>query len=519
MTVGTVRTFAAAKAPVAVAAATMAAVLAAYGSTLLLEHAAHLHIDSVIQAVVLSVTLSRAHRGAPIPDRLIGFVVMPVVAVASVGLGDLMRNDAFAGDAAFAALVASGIWIRRFGPRFAKAGTLMMLPAIALLVIPHGGPGASSTHLMWAPVIALIACFWVTAVQVAVERPWRAVRTKAPATATATATATAAGKGVRVSTRMAAQTGIGLCAAFAVGHWLFPDHWSWVVLTAFIVCNGARGRGDALHKGLLRALGAAGGTVLAAALASGLFAPRDPDTVVLIFVVLGLAAWLRQRSYAYWAGGVTAALSLLYVYYGQSAGPLLQTRLEAILVGGVIGVGAAWAILPFRTRDVLRRRAAECLAALTDVLRDEPHARARFESSVTELDTVYGPLRLHRFVSRARPHHADVVDALREMVPHVRAAGPDARALRANVGSVRRAIARRHDGTPYKRLAVDDATAAHAIDAGLARIHAIYAPPPTDSPAATEPSRTTEPSAATELSRTAVSRRGPESPEKARPAG
>ncbi|MFB4301945.1 FUSC family protein [Actinomadura sp. NTSP31] len=470
MGAGTTGTIGALKAPTIVAATTMVAVLAAFGSTLLLEHAAHLHIDSVMQAVVLSVTLSRAHRGAPLPDRLTGFVVMPAVALLSVGLGTLMRDDAFAGDAAFAALVTSGVWIRRFGPRFTKAGTLMMLPAIALLVIPHGAPGAPSTHLMWAPAVAFIAYFWVTAVQLAVERPWRAGHSKAPPPAPAQ------GKRMRASTRMAAQMGVALCTAFAVGHWLFPDHWSWVVLTAFIVCNGARGRGDALHKGLLRALGAAGGTVLAA-LASGVFAPRDPHAVVLIFAVLGAAAWLRQWSYAYWAGGVTAALSLLYGYFGQSAVPLLQTRLEAILAGAVIGAGAAWSVLPFRTRDVLRRQASESLAALTDVLKDEPHARARFEDAVTELDTVYGPLRLHRFVTRTRPHHADVVDVLRETVPHVRALGPGARALRANVGAVRRAIGGRHDGAPYKPLAGhDDDPAAHAIDAGLARIHEIYAP-------------------------------------------
>ncbi|MEU6745047.1 FUSC family protein [Spirillospora sp. NPDC046719] len=487
MAVGTVRTFAAAKAPVAVAAATMAAVLASFGTALLLERAAHLHADVVMQAVVLAVTLSRAHRGARPSDRLIGFAVLPTVALASVGLGTLMRDDAFVGDAAFAALVASGVWIRRFGPRFTKAGTLMMLPAIALLVIPHGAPGAPSTHLLWAPVVALIAYSWVTVVQVAVERPWRTGRVEAPAPA-------AADKRLPASTRMAAQMGVALCAAFAAGHLLFPDHWSWVVLTAFIVCNGARGRGDALHKGLLRALGAAGGTVLAA-LVSGLFAPRDPDAVVLIFVVLGLAAWLRQRSYAYWAGGVTAALSLLYGYFGQSAVPLLHTRLEAILLGAALGSAAAWFVLPFRTRDVLRRRISESLAALTDVLKGEPHARARFENSVAEMDNVYGPLRLHRFVTRARPHPADVIDLLRETVPHVRALEPGVKGLRTNVAAVRRAVAGRHDGTPYRPLAAEEGDAAHAIDTGLARIHAIYAPPTPDP------------------------KREPESPETARPAG
>ncbi|MDL4815876.1 FUSC family protein [Actinomadura opuntiae] len=493
MAAGMIRGLGAATAPIGVAAATMAAVLASFGSALLLEHAAHLHADAVMQAVVLSVTLSRGHRGARPSDRLVGFAVMPAVALVSVGLGILMRDDPFAGDAAFAALVTSGVWIRRFGPRFTKAGTLMMLPAIALLVIPHGEPGAPSTHLLWAPVVALIPYFWVTAVQVAVERPWRTGRVEA-----APAPAPAPNKRLPASTRMAAQMGVALCAAFAIGHLLFPDHWSWVVLTAFIVCNGARGRGDALHKGLLRALGAAGGTVLAA-LASGVFAPRDPNAVALIFVVLGVAAWLRQRSYAYWAGGVTAALSLLYGYFGQAAAPLLQTRLEAILVGSAIGVAAVWFVLPFRTSDVLRRRTSASLAALTDLLKGDPHAHRRFENSVAEMDDLYGPLRLHRLVTRARPHPADVIDVLRETVPHVRALRPGIEGLRANVGAVRRAVARRHDGTPYRPLPPEEDATAHAIDAALARIHEVYAQP------VKEPER--EP------------KHEPESPEKAHPAG
>jgi hypothetical protein len=34
-------------------------------------------------------------------------------------------------------------------------------------------------------------------------------------------------------------------------------HWTWVVLTAFIVCSGTRGRTDLLRKGVLGAAGAA----------------------------------------------------------------------------------------------------------------------------------------------------------------------------------------------------------------------------------------------------------------------
>src|SRR4029079_1497841 len=134
-------------------------------------------------------------------------------------------------------------------------------------------------------------------------------------------------RGVRASTRMACQMAVELAAAFAIGHRAYHEHWPWAVLTAFIVCSGARGRADVLYKGILRGLGAAAGTVIATSIADA-FPPNDRWSVVLIFTVLGLAGWLREISYVWWAGSVTAALSLLYGYFGQSASSLLQTRLE-----------------------------------------------------------------------------------------------------------------------------------------------------------------------------------------------
>lgn len=448
--------------PLAPAATTMAAVLAAFGSAWLLERLAHLGVDSVMQAVVLSITLARTQRGAATADRLAGLVVLPTVALAAIGLGTLMSHRPLEGDAAFVLLVTSALWLRRLGPQFTRAGTLMLLPAIALLILPHT---PSSGHALWAPLVALIAWFWVTAFQALADRA-----DPAPARRDGQ-------RSSRAAHRMAAQMGVALAGAFAAGHLLFPDHWSWVVLTAFIVCNGARGQGDALHKGVLRAFGATGGTCLAT-LAAGTFAPGNRGSVALIFVVLGIAVWLRPRNYAYWAGGVTAALSLLYGYFGQTAIPLLWTRIEAILVGAAIGVASAWFVLPFRTRDVLRRRTAGALAALSEVLRGEPGALRRFEGAVAEMDDLYPPLKTHRAVTRRRPHQADVVDHLRGIAVQLRSLGPDPRLgrLRANVGAVRRTVARRADGAPYRPITVDDARIA-GIDAALGAIHAIYAPP------------------------------------------
>ncbi|MGN6474519.1 MAG: FUSC family protein, partial [Mycobacteriales bacterium] len=140
-------------------------------------------------------------------------------------------------------------------------------------------------------------------------------------------------------------------------------HWTWVVLTAFIVGSGNRGRADVTQKAILRVAGAIVGTLIATALANA-FPAHDDWSVVTIFAVLTVALWLRTFSYAYWAAGMTAALALLYGFYGERGSHLLLDRLEGILIGACIGVAAAWLVLPIRNIDVIRRNLAVALAAI-----------------------------------------------------------------------------------------------------------------------------------------------------------
>jgi uncharacterized membrane protein YccC len=166
---------------------------------------------------------------------------------------------------------------------------------------------------------------------------------------------------------MALQMAAALGAAFACGRAAFGMHWTWVVLSAYIVSSGNRGRGDVTYKALMRLAGAAGGTLVATGL-SGAFAPGDDVAIVFLFVVIAVALWLRPLSYAFWAAGMTAALALLYDYYGESGGHLLLTRLEGILLGASLGVIAAWIVLPVRNVDVIRRHLSIALATLSAVL-------------------------------------------------------------------------------------------------------------------------------------------------------
>ncbi|MFD8316586.1 FUSC family protein [Kitasatospora purpeofusca] len=470
-------------------AVTTAAMLAAYGSALLIEHVADLRVDVVVQAVVLAATAARVQLAADRYDRLLGLAVLPAAAAGAAEIGRLMTLHPNLGDALFTFGTALAVWLRRVGPRAARAGGLLVLPLVALLVVPpDAGPVPGHEHTLWVALIAVVSGAWVALLQTAAVRTGLVpapVRAPAPTPESQPKPEPEPRRRPGVHTRTALQMAGAVGGAFIAGRAAWPDHWAWVVLTAFIVCSGARGRGDVLFKGLQRAVGAAAGTVVATAVA-GSFGPHEDAAVVLIFAVLALATWLRELSYAYWAGCVTAVLSLLYGWFGQSSDDLLRTRLAAIGLGAAVGIAASWLILPLRTRDVLRRRTADALAVLTELLgasgADRPallRGRARFAYGAAELELLARPLRAERRAlglagrltggapSSTHPYRADVVDAVAacEAPLGVLVDGAVAdpalwsdprvarlnRAVAANSAAVRRAIGRR-PGPAYQGI-------------------------------------------------------------------
>jgi hypothetical protein len=461
------------------AALTMAATLASYGSALALKHAEHLNLSLVVLAVVLALSLSRTDRAHGPRERLLGIVLLPLVAIGANEVGQLLVNHADVGDALFVLAASASIWLRRFGPAYAKAGTLIALPFVALLITPVFGAGPhAQPHVLWAAVIGAIAYFWVAVVKFLAQRTGFIAQPRAPhpaAHATRTPTPNpkkpAPSRPARLlpSDRMAVQMGVALAFAFATGRALFGLHWSWLVITAFIVCSGNRGRGDVVYKSALRIAGATVGTI-AATLIAGAFPPGDSASVIAIFIVLGLATWLRPFSYVYWAAGVTSCLALLFGYFGETGAAVLPHRVEGIVVGAAIGIAASWLILPIKSTDVLRRRLADALAALSDLLAaiitapDDVALHAhRFDQAVDLLDEIAKPHQAHRFLTRtirAQPHPADALDATRRCRQPVRAIADAAATDRdtlaepaivrqtatiaAKVGNTRRAIAGRH---------------------------------------------------------------------------
>jgi hypothetical protein len=330
------------------AALTMTAVLLCWAAALRLEGAAGLHTDSVVLAVALAFVLARSGRTADTRERLTALVLLPAVAAVCALVGHLIAAHYAMGAAVFTAGISLPIWIRRYGPAATRAGTLMTLPFVALLVVP--GPALPSeaqgalVSWAWSALIGVLACASVWLVQGLADTygPWPAEPATAPSPRRPSRLRP------RPSTRMAVQMAVAVAATFALGRLLFDHHWPWAVLTAYVVGSGNRGRTDVLRKGVERFAGACAGTLLATGVAA--LGITGHTAVAVMFAVLAVALWLRPLNYAYWAAGMTTALSLLLGYFGQDASSLLPTRLAAIAVGAALSVAVAWWLLPVPKR-------------------------------------------------------------------------------------------------------------------------------------------------------------------------
>jgi hypothetical protein len=350
--------------------------------------------NAAILSAVLALSFARRRaegKRHPWAWELAGILV---VGVAAGFVGWLLHAHFRIGAAVFTVALFFSVWLRRFAGNVRQLSRIMALPFIAVLVapgVPHaaGGPWADLFLLLSAAVIAfafdelLLMLTRAPLAAPAPEGPARLVDSKA----------------MPASTRMAAQMGAALAAAFILGHLLFPTHWGWVVLTAFIVCSGAIGRGDAAYKGVLRF----GGALLGALAAAGLeyvFVPHGPLVAVLIFAALFVGIWLREVNYAWWAAAVTLVVALLNGSGDMPVTELLGQRLLAIVLGAVCGVAACWFVLPITTRSVVRRRVADTLLALEELAGAEGAEHGRKLEAVRrcamECERLAPPLRWYK---------------------------------------------------------------------------------------------------------------------------
>lgn len=402
-----------------------------------------------VLAVVLCVSLSRSHLDRDRRGRLEAAVALPVVGLAATGVGFLLLHLPWVGAAVFVAGMSVSIWLRRFGPLARRAGGLIALPFVAILTTPyvptrHAGPVLAA---LMPIVVALLALLWVTVSHALASRLHflphvRSAQAHAPPAAPSS-------QGTlrpSATTRMAIQMAVALGASFLVGYAFFAERWAWIVLTAFIVNSGNRGRLDVAYKSVLRVLGAGLGTLVALAFTLHAGA-HDGTTVGLILGAVFFGIWLRPLSYAWWALFVTIALALLQGFEGASAQQILWLRLKEIGIGALLGVAAAWLVLPVRSTDVLRRRLADALACLADAF--DPATAAvsadAVAAAMSQVEQLAPAFRASRFVTaRLRPlQPADWIDTLlacRAPALALLASGQTPGTVRRAIGAARKAL-------------------------------------------------------------------------------
>ena len=407
----------------------IAAVLASFGVMYALCAGLGVNASPAVLAAALTVGLMRHGERLEPKALLIKFVTLPFIALAAGLVGLAFLKLPVLGAALFTVGIVLSILLRRYGPRAAAIGRVIALPLMAILVVPvridvdRGG---------WLPPFLVISAGMVSLFSTATIS-WLAARfgvTEAPEKPRAMPVRPGREGEVHIAVRMALQMLTALVMAFAIGMLLFPEHWFWVVLTAFIVCSGAVGRGDAVHKGILRLAGAIGGAVVAA-LAAYIVFPNPAAYAAAVFFALFFGIWLREINYAYWAACATLIFALLQGSHDADIVPLLGVRVVCIVIGALCAVAATWFVYPIRTEQVVRRRVADALTALRDVLAESTDHGARLavlDHHAAELKRVAPPVQLHRKVFGAKQpeqHPATWIDLMHALLIQVRSSNFD----------------------------------------------------------------------------------------------
>lgn len=175
-------------------------------------------------------------------------------------------------------------------------------------------------------------------------------------------------RGLHPATRAAVQVAVATALATGVGELISPNRWYWAVLAAFVVFNGTTSRGQILSRAWQRVLGTLGG-VLAGVLLAAAVGPNAPLQLGLVVVCVFAAFYLLRVSSAAMVFFITVLLALLYGLLGRFSVQVLELRIVETAAGAVVGILAAFLVLPTRTRADVGEKLGGCLDALDTVVR------------------------------------------------------------------------------------------------------------------------------------------------------
>lgn len=406
----------------------------------LVTHAFCVRTDSgpapAILSAALCVGLMRNVGEVTLRSLALKLVTLPLIALAAGFIGLAFVRIPWLGAVLFVSGASVSVALRAFGERGASTGRAIALPLLTMLVVPvaidpRAGVAVTALLVVVAGVIAMVSATVFSSAAGSAQEAKKARPERKHSDGA-----------MSVPAKMAWQMLVALTLAFAIGMTAFPTHWPWVVLSAFIVCSGAVGRGDALYKALLRLAGAIGGT-FAAALVAHVTLPNPMAYAAVVFVVLFAGILLRQVNYAFWAVCATLIFALLQGSHAENEAALFGLRVLCILIGALCGVAAVWFVYPTRTEQVVRRRVADALIAMREALGGAP---LDTEYHAGLLHRVAPPVRLHRAVFGTKDpddHPAAWIDRAHALLRQMSEPGFDRAAAGAEMRKLGESIRRR----------------------------------------------------------------------------
>ncbi|MFM0241864.1 FUSC family protein [Paraburkholderia phytofirmans] len=194
--------------------------------------------------------------------------------------------------------------------------------------------------------------------------------------------------------------------AMLIGHSLSPERWFWAVITTFVVFLGTRSRADTVYRGAQRLVGTLAGALVSVLLVAPL---HDSPVLLVIAMVLCVFGWAYYILSAYAPGVffITVLVGLVYGELGFAMGPLVELRIEEVLVGCLVSFAVAILMMPLAATRHVEARLAAVLGALRDVVRlsgagaqaaDAVAATRKLDRSWHDLRIALRPLQTQRVV-------------------------------------------------------------------------------------------------------------------------
>jgi uncharacterized membrane protein YccC len=151
--------------------------------------------------------------------------------------------------------------------------------------------------------------------------------------------------------------------AMLIGHSLSPERWFWAVITTFVVFLGTRSRADTVYRGAQRLAGTLAGALASMALVAALQQTTLLMVVAMVACVFGWAYYILN-SYARGVFFITVLVGLVYGQLGFAIGPLVELRIEEVLVGCIVSFAVAILMMPLAATRHIEARLGAVLVAL-----------------------------------------------------------------------------------------------------------------------------------------------------------